>query len=62
MDVGDQVEVYSSFSNSWVRGYEVAEIIREGYRVRRRSDASLLPGFSSEADLRFLPSRDRPNS
>ena len=62
MRVGDQVEVYSAFGDSWVRGWEVAEVISEGYRIRRLSDASLLPGFTSEADLRFLPSRGRRDS
>ena len=55
MNVGDQVEVHTTFNDSWARGFEIAEVIPEGYRVRRTSDGSLLPGYTSEADVR--PSR-----
>ena len=51
-EVGDQVDVHTRFSDSWVSGFEIAQIIPEGYRVRRKSDASLLPGFTSESDVR----------
>ncbi len=52
VEVGDQVDVHTQFSDSWVRGFEIAEVIPEGYRVRRKSDGSLLPDFTSESDLR----------
>jgi hypothetical protein len=51
-EIGDQVEVHTKFNDSWVGGFEIAEIIAEGYRVRRKSDGSLLPGYTSESDLR----------
>jgi hypothetical protein len=35
-----------------VDGFEIAEIVPEGYHVRRTSDGSLLPGYTSESDLR----------
>jgi hypothetical protein len=52
--VGDPVEVFTRYNNSWVRGFEVAEVIDHGFRVRRLSDGSTLPGFTSESDLRLL--------
>ena len=55
VEVGDQVDVHTRFSDSWVGGFEIAEIIPEGYRVRRTSDRSLLPGYTSAADLRPRP-------
>ncbi|MCU1369519.1 MAG: hypothetical protein JWO77_713 [Ilumatobacteraceae bacterium] len=54
---GDPVDVHTRFSDAWVGGFTVAAIVPEGYRVRRRSDASLLPGYTSESDLR--PSSDK---
>lgn len=52
IEVGDEVDVHTQFSDSWVPGFEIAEVIPEGYRVRRLSDGSLLPGYTSESDLR----------
>lgn len=52
VECGDQVEVHTTFTDSWVSGFEIAEVIPEGYRVRRRSDKSLLPGYTSESDVR----------
>ena len=55
MQIGDRVEVHTQFNDTWAEGFEIAQLIPEGYRVRRLSDGSLLPGYTSEADLR--PSR-----
>ena len=52
LDVGDHVEVHTTFNNAWVNGFEIAEVLPEGYRVRRTSDGSLLPAYTSESDLR----------
>ena len=54
MNVGDPVEVHTQFNNSWVDGFEIAEELPEGYRVRRLADGALLPGCTSERDLRPL--------
>lgn len=40
---GTAVEVMSSFDLGWKRGFEIAEVVISGYRVRRRSDGSVLP-------------------
>ena len=52
VEIGDQVEVHTKFNDSWVAGFEIAEIVAAGYRVRRLSDGSLLPRYTSEADVR----------
>jgi hypothetical protein len=59
VEVGDRVEVHTKFSDSWVGGFQIAEIIPEGYRVRRMSDGSILPGYTSETDVRRARSRAR---
>ena len=47
MKPGDPVQVRSTFTNGWVRGFEVAELARVGnksaVRLRRRSDGEVLP-------------------
>jgi len=53
MNIGDRVEVHTKFNDSWSQGFEIAEVLREGYRVRRLSDGSLLPGFTSEKDVQL---------
>ena len=52
MQIGDRVEVHTKFNDSWTAGFEIAEIIPEGYRVRRVSDGTWLPDSTSAADLR----------
>jgi hypothetical protein len=48
--------VRSRFEGRWARGFEVAEIInnegRDIYRVRRRSDRSILPVLFEADDVR----------
>ena len=47
-----RVEVRNSFDGSWSHGFEVAEITNDGYRIRRSSDGSVLPGEFLGADVR----------
>lgn len=56
---GTHVELHSSFNDSWVPGFEIAESDSSGYRVRRATDGSVLPGHVSAADLRVDPDRGR---
>jgi len=57
---GTRVEVRSRFESGWTRGFEVADRveIESGpggeavYKVRRRSDGSILPVNFVESDLR----------
>jgi hypothetical protein len=54
MEPGTRVEVRTRFDQRWTRGFEVADVLpgAEGsqrYRIRRRSDDSVLPTeFGSE--------------
>ena len=56
MKIGAKVEVRNRFEASWSRGFEVAEIIEAQlgleYKIKRRSDGSLLPSLFPEEDLR----------
>ena len=56
LSIGDAIDVHTKFSDAWVGGFTVAAIVPEGFRVRRGCDASLLPGYTSDSDLR--PSSD----
>ena len=56
---GTRVEVRSRFESKWTRGFEVADLVDDGhgqhepmYKVRRRSDGSILPVPFAEGDLR----------
>jgi hypothetical protein len=54
----DGVEVRCRFGDRWVTGFEVCEVIRlddrTRYRLRRRSDGSVIPMLFEEKDLRFF--------
>jgi hypothetical protein len=56
MDQGTRVEVRSRFDDRWSRGFEVAEIVEEGdaarYKLKRRSDGSVLPALFVDDELR----------
>lgn len=56
MRPGTHVEVRSRFDERWCRGFEIAEIVDDDevvrYRVRRRSDGSILPVLFEDDDLR----------
>ena len=49
---GRKVEVRNRFDESWSGGFEVVEEVDVGYRVRRRSDAAVLPGVFRGDELR----------
>jgi hypothetical protein len=56
MDQGTRVEVRSRFDDRWSRGFEVAEIVDVGdstrYKLKRRSDGSVLPALFVDEELR----------
>jgi hypothetical protein len=56
----DGVEVRCRFGDRWVTGFEVCEVIRfddvTRYRLRRRSDGSVLPTLFEDRDVRFFTS------
>jgi hypothetical protein len=49
---GARVEVRKRFDRSWARGFEIADVVADGYWVRRRSDGSLLPTVFAAEDIR----------
>jgi hypothetical protein len=55
LTTGTKVQVHTRFNDSWISGFEVAEVLINGYRVRRTSDGSVLPGYTSTEDLRLVP-------
>ncbi|MDQ3757713.1 MAG: hypothetical protein M3394_07680 [Actinomycetota bacterium] len=50
---GTRVEVRSRFDSRWARGFEVVEVLPEGYRLRRLSDGSVLPADFPFEDVRL---------
>jgi hypothetical protein len=50
--VGTPVDVRSRYVGAWSRGFEVAESVKQGYRVRRLSDGSILPDVFASEDVR----------
>ncbi len=49
---GTPVDVRNRFVGTWSHGFEVAERVQGGYRVRRLSDDSVLPDIFPSEDLR----------
>ena len=52
LEVGTSVEVRSRFEQSWAGGFEVVEVLPEGYRVRRALDGSVLPAVFTPDEVR----------
>jgi hypothetical protein len=55
---GTRVDVRNRFVGAWSHGFEVAEHVNDGYRVRRLSDDSVLPDVFPGDDVR--PERRKP--
>jgi hypothetical protein len=53
---GTRIEVRARFDQAWARGFEVAEEVGDigavRYRVRRRSDGSVLPVLFGADEVR----------
>jgi hypothetical protein len=53
---GTHVEVRSRFDQRWARGFEIAETVEDAdtprYRLRRRSDGSVLPALFVDDEIR----------
>lgn len=52
LPVGTRVEVRTGFDHTWSRGFEVVEDTGDGYRIRRRSDDSVLPAVFDDDEVR----------
>jgi len=49
---GVKVDVRNRYQGTWVRGFEIAEVSDEGYRIRRLSDGTTLDELFSRDDVR----------
>jgi len=54
---GTQVDVRNHYQGTWARGFEVAEVTDQGYRIRRLSDGTILGELFSRDDVRRQRSR-----
>lgn len=59
LDYGTDVQVRTRFDGRWASGFEIADVHRHGaapaiYRIRRRSDHRVLPGYFGVDQLRAL--------
>jgi hypothetical protein len=52
LDCGTRVEVRNHFISSWSDGFEVTDVVRDGYRVRRVSDHVELPATFPADEVR----------
>ena len=49
---GTRVEVRNRFVGAWTRGFEIAEAVEGGFRIKRVSDGSILPDVFSAEEVR----------
>ena len=50
LTAGSRVEVRTGLDGSWATGFEIAEAVDGGYRLRRRRDGEILPvAFPAES-------------
>jgi hypothetical protein len=52
LEPGTRVEVRRRFDQHWSRGFEIAEVVGDGYRVKRLSDGSVLGAEFSDDEVR----------
>ena len=52
LPAGTSVAVFSQFSGSWIRGFDIATGRDDGYELRRHSDQTVLPATFAIDDLR----------
>jgi hypothetical protein len=59
LDVGTKVYVRNRFLGDWSTGFEVAQVLLDGYRIRRLSDGQVFPDVFAFDDVR-LERRQQP--
>jgi hypothetical protein len=52
--VGTSVDVKNRFIGTWSRGFEIANVVADGYLIRRMSDNSVLPDVLSFDEVRSI--------
>ena len=50
--LGTDVEVFTSYRQTWTRGFQVYGVANDRYLLRRRSDDAVLPGSFAPASVR----------
>jgi hypothetical protein len=50
--IGTRVEIRNVHLQTWIRGFQVAAIIGDGYLVRRLADHCILPRTFGSDDIR----------
>ncbi|HVJ97561.1 MAG TPA: hypothetical protein VNC41_12100 [Acidimicrobiia bacterium] len=50
--IGTEVEVFSTFRQDWITGFEVAAVRDDRYSLRRTIDWAVLPGQFPADDVR----------
>jgi len=51
---GDNVEVRTRYqAGQWAHGYQIAEVLDEGYRILRRGSQEVIPQVIGTADVRL---------
>ena len=54
VNAGDTVEVRTHYQeNQWAHGYEVAEVLENGYRILRRGSQEAIPDIFGIAEVRL---------
>jgi hypothetical protein len=53
LEPGTRVEVRRRFDQHWSRGFEIAEVGPDGYRLKRLSDGSVLGTDFSDEEIRL---------
>lgn len=54
VEVGSPVAVKTRYLGSWTTGFEVAELLDDGYLVKRVSDGTILPDVIAFEDIQRL--------
>jgi hypothetical protein len=52
--IGDSIEVHTQYDDSWCAGFEIAEVLPDGYRVKRTTDQMMLPAMTCDDDVRSV--------
>jgi hypothetical protein len=52
LEPGTKVEVRRRFDQHWSRGFEVASVVDDGYKLRRASDGTVLPTVFDPDEVR----------
>jgi len=52
IEVGTAVDVRSRFVGGWSPGFEIAEHVEDGYRIRRSSDGAILPDVFGDDEVK----------